>query len=135
MNIVRGFLTFMRGLLHVRLAVQLWIVWLIIINLVAASYFLPKIEALAVMISFVLAAIVMCALTASKGFTRILGLGHLVWLPAIIYLASRLPHVALDTSFGLWLVLLLITNVIALLFDGYDVWRYWQGDRAAMADV
>lgn len=132
MNIINGFIRLIRGLLGVKLWVRLFILWLIIMNVVAAIYFMPRVEATVTLISFMLGGVLMGLLTTRWGFTRILGLAHVAWLPGMFFVLSRLPRVDFGTSFGVWIGLLLITNCVALVFDGLDVWRYFRGETEPM---
>lgn len=132
MKVINGFSRLTRGLLRVKLPVRLFILWLVILNVVVATYFMPHIEATVAINFFALGGVLMGLLTAGWGFTRILGLAHIMWLPGMIFLFSRLPRIDFGTSLGIWLALLLITNCVALVFDAADVWRYFQGDVEPM---
>lgn len=72
------------------------------------------------------------------GLTRLLGLAHLIpWTPLAVYLALRLtgdavgPRVGLETHGNLywWVLVLLATLAVCLVFDVYDVVRWIRGER------
>lgn len=71
----------------------------------------------------------MTALTALSGFTRLLGLGHLFWIPLLWFLWISLDGMPSDTFFGLWLRVLITLNALSLLIDAADVIRYIAGKR------
>ena len=68
-------------------------------------------------------------LTSRFGFTRILGLGHILWIPLVGYLVLRLAHHPPTDPFGIWLRVVVVTDAISLVFDITDVIRYVKGDR------
>ena len=67
-------------------------------------------EARLVLVTFVLSFRLLVALTGRFGFTRILGLGHVLWFPLVAYLMTR-------------------TNSYPLGIDTVDVIRYIRGER------
>ena len=71
----------------------------------------------------------MSLLTSHFGFTRILGLGHLPWLPLLAWLVFRLESIPAEDVFGLWIRGVLLINSVSLLLDVADVVRYAIGDR------
>ena len=68
-------------------------------------------------------------LTARYGFSRILGLGHILWVPLVVFLFVRLGSIPADDAFGIWIRVLLLLNGISLVIDTKDVVRYLGGDR------
>ena len=76
--------------------------------------------------------VLMTALTAWGGFTRLLGLGHVLWMPLLVYLRRRLPGYSFGTSVELWLRVLMVLNTISRGIDTVDVVRYLRGDRGTL---
>ncbi len=72
----------------------------------------------------------MTFLTSRFGFTRILGLGHIFWIPLLGFLLTRLGSIPAGASYGAWLRALILLNSGSLLIDMVDVIRYLAGDRA-----
>lgn len=71
------------------------------------------------------------------GFTRILGVGHILfWTPTLFYMASLqgTSDVA-KTWFGRWLWLAILVMGVSLAFDYYDLARYMLGERELIALV
>lgn len=77
--------------------------------------------------------IVMNALFARFGYTRILGLAHIIfWTPLLSYLwKTRMAHPERIWT-GRWVKLAIVIIFISLLFDYTDVTRYLLGDRAVL---
>ena len=71
-----------------------WLIWvgtLLLVNMVVPLFFLEHREAQAVLAATMLAAIIQMVIFNAKGFVRLLGIGHFLWLPVVVWLASR-PH-------------------------------------------
>ena len=121
---------FMRGLWKMPLWVRLWVAVLMALNGIAPLFFLLRIEAQAVLGTLMVSAMLMGAITAAAGFTRLLGLGHFLWFGLLPYLWSRLDAFAADSPDGIWLRAVIAVNSISLVLDVVDVARYARGERA-----
>ena len=127
---MRSFLRFQRGLLGMPLHWQLWLLILVGANLVAPFFFLEHVEAQLTIGALLISMMLMTALTARFGFSRILGLGHVAWLPLLGFLVSRATEVPATDAFGLWLRTVIVLDAISLVLDTVDVVRFLRGDRA-----
>ncbi|MFQ5650022.1 MAG: hypothetical protein ACE5IY_08775 [bacterium] len=132
---MNAFTKFNKGLLKMPVYAQLWVMLLMVANLVVPLFFLGRPEAKIVAATFVASAMLMMALTALRGFTRLLGLGHVLWFPLLVFLWTRLEEIPADDFFGIWLRVLMALNAVSLVIDVVDVIRYALGDRAEMVDV
>jgi hypothetical protein len=129
---VRGQIQFTEGLLRLPIRIQLWLLLLGGINLVVPLFFLDRLEARLTLGAFLVAMTLMALLTQRWGFTRILGLGHVVWFALLPFLWTRLDTDLPNDLFGIWIRAVLILNAISLAFDVADVVRYARGDRAKL---
>lgn len=127
---MRSFIRFNRGLLAQPLHLQLWVGMLIGANILIPFFFLEHVEAQAALAAGVLGMVLMSALTGRFGFSRIVGIGHVAWLPLIVFLAGSLSAVPATTGFGLWLRAVVVLDAISLVFDAVDAVRFVRGDRA-----
>ena len=112
--------------------VRLWLIMLVTVNLVLPLFFLQRLEAQIVVGTMFVSMMLMTGLTALTGFTRIIGAGHFVWIPMLIWIWPRLGEIPADDLFGLWIRSLMIFNGISLIIDVADVKRYIGGDREEM---
>ncbi len=126
---MRSFIRFNRGLLSMPLHLQLWVGLLIGANIVAPLFFLGQIEAQVALAAGLVGLALMSALTGRFGFSRIVGLGHIAWLPLLAFLVGSVSEVPATTGFGLWLRTVIVLDVISLGFDAADAVRFWRGDR------
>jgi hypothetical protein len=107
---------------------QVWIFWLLFVN-GASILFLRRAEARWVLLAFAANAVTMGRLFEAFGYTRILGLSHVIWwTPLVIYLFRRRSGFG-EGAFGGWARWLLLTNAISLAIDYVDVTRWALGDR------
>ncbi len=127
---MRSFLRFNRGLLGMPPHWRLWLGMLVGANLVAPLFFLDHVEARVTIAALLISMTLMTALTARFGFSRILGLGHVAWLPLLAFLIGRVTEVPATTAFGLWLRTVIVLDAISLVLDAVDVVRFLRGDRA-----
>lgn len=114
--------------LRFRLLPRLWCVWLVAVN-AACLLFIDHIEAQVVLGVTLLSVVLQALIYQKSGFTRILGIVHLSWIPMFIWMASRAETIAHDQALTSWLVVLFLTNLTSLLIDTIDVARYAKGER------
>ncbi len=102
--------------------IPIWVVYLMIINLASIGFWHEPLAQL-IFITFMVSAMLMMALYSRFGFERILGLGHIFWVPLLIYILMLIP--AMEGGFQSYLVLLAVSIAISLVFDVVDVWKYF----------
>ena len=71
----------------------LWIGLLVVVNIAGPIYFFEALEAKVVLAAFLASAASMTAIFAAKGFVRLLGIGHIFWIPMVPWLWTRLDQV------------------------------------------
>ena len=127
---MHAFKRFNQGLLALPLHLRAWVLLLIGVNLVTPFFFLEHVEAQAVLAAGALGMVLMTALTARFGFSRIIGLGHIAWVPLLGFLWSQLPDIPATEAFGIWLRAVIVLDVTSLVLDAVDAVRFARGDRA-----
>ena len=126
---MNSFVKFNLGLLRSPLYVRVWMILLLAANLAAPLFFLARVEAQAVLAALAASFAMMVILTGLTGYTRLLGAGHIFWVPLIVWLWTRLDQIPADDAFGVWVRVLIGLNAISLVIDVIDVVRYAAGDR------
>ena len=126
---MHAFKRFNQGLLAMPRHLQAWVLLLIGVNLVTPLFFLGRVEAQVVLAAGMVGMVLMTALTGRFGFSRIIGLGHIAWVPLLGFLWIRLSDVPATDAFGLWLRAVIMLDAISLGFDAVDVARFLRGDR------
>ena len=129
---MRAFIKFNKGMLKMPLPVRLWLMLLVAANMVVPLFFISHLEAQVVLGVFMGSAILMTVLTGLSGFSRLLGFGHILWVPLLYFLWTRLDQMPADDFFGVWVRVLMVLNALSLVVDAADVIRYIAGDRQEM---
>lgn len=127
---MHAFIKFNKGMMKMPIQWQAWLILLVTANLVMPLFYLNRFEAQVVLATIMASMILMIVLTALTGFTRLLGLGHVLWIPLIYFLWLRLEQNPADDFFGIWIRVLMILNATSLVIDSVDVARYITGDRS-----
>lgn len=98
-------------------------------QMIGGLIFIWTIEGQVVLASVILTLMVAGQIHKRTPFSRLIGICHLPWL----IMAPWLAHRVLDHEHGLmlkaWLIYVLITVTISLIFDVMDVWRFLRGDK------
>ena len=124
-------------LIKVPFPLNIWIYCLITIH-VLAFYYLPEIEAIAVLGGFLLAPVIMTYIYKNHGgMVRLAGLMHLAWLGIIPWLIYRLHTNGKDyyeddtkpTLFYEWVIVFTVISSISTVLDIRDVLLWYQGNR------
>jgi hypothetical protein len=103
----------------------IWVIYMMVINL-AGAFFWEELLAKVIVIVFMISSMLMMGLYAKFGFTRILGLGHILWIPLVIYIGYEIP--ASEGIYMIYLIILQITISISVIIDAFVVWKYLRGD-------
>ncbi len=80
---MNAFLRFNKGVQKLPVGVQLWVLLLLVANFLIPLLLLPRLEAIVVLVTFFASFGLMVLITGLSGFTRLLGLGHILWIPLI----------------------------------------------------
>ena len=120
---------FMKSIFSMKAPWPLWVAMLMALNMMGPLFFIHTLEAQAILASTIAGAMLMMFLFSGYGFVRLLGLGHIFWVPLVICLGLRIPEIPLDTPFGIWVALVLGFNILSLVMDTMDVSLYLMGDR------
>ena len=127
---MNAFIKFNRGLLAMPLRWRLWLVLLLTLNLIAPLFFIERLEAQTTLAALLVSMALMTGLTGLSGFSRLVGLGHIVWVPLLFFLWTRLGEIPAADAFGLWVRAVIAVNATSLIIDAVDVIRYAAGERA-----
>ncbi len=127
---MNAFIKFNKGMLALPIGWQLWLMVLVAHNMIVPLFHFGRVEAQAVFVTLLASMGLMTLITARTGFTRLLGLGHFLWIPLLYWLWTRLPGIPAIDLFGVWIRSLMAVNAISLVIDTVDVIRYLAGDRA-----
>lgn len=127
---MNSFIKFNKSLMNQTLPVKLWVGLMVIFNMVIPLFYLDRLEAQVVLASFFASMFLMTIITGITGYSRLVGLGHIVWVPLIFFLWTHLDQIPSHDVFGIWVRALMAINIASLILDGVDALRYLGGERA-----
>ncbi len=107
---------------------RIWAMVLIAINL-EALFYLDTVYGQIVLGAALMSVVVMIVIYLQVGFVRLLGIGHVFWVPMLIWIAFNLPDFSAAPGLHLWVLTLFVLNSISLVIDTSDVIRYLRGER------
>lgn len=107
---------------------RIWAILLICVNALSLL-FLDTIYGQVALAAIVAAIIVMVVIHARLGFVRLLGIGHIFWIPMLIGFALHLPDATEQPALYYWVISLLVCDTISLVIDTIDVVRFFRGQR------
>jgi hypothetical protein len=102
--------------------VSIWVFFLMVVN-VASVAFWDESLAKIIFVTFMLSAMLMMGLYSRFGFEKILGIGHVLWIPLLVYILMEIPTA--KNIFKTYLFVLLISISISLVFDIIDARKYF----------
>lgn len=121
---------FMKAILRMPVPWLFWVMLLVAVNLIVPLFFIQTVEAQLSIAALIAGAIAQSVIHARLGFVRLLGLGHIFWIPLVIWLGFRLSDTGLGDLFAIWLAALVLINTVSLIIDGIDVVRFLSGERS-----
>ena len=107
--------------------IPVWVLILMIVNVASVGFWNESL-AKVIFVAFMLSAMLMMGLYSRFGFEKILGMGHILWLPLLIYVLIEIP--AASGIFKDYLIVWSIFTVISLMFDVVDLWKYFTSRKS-----
>ena len=115
-------------LLRFRPLPRVWAILLIAVNL-GAVFFLDTLQGRVALVAMLAGALIMAAIHHRLGFVRLLGIGHILWIPMLPWMAAGLHEIETGSPLHTWVRALIVCNVISLIIDAIDVTRFLRGER------
>ena len=107
--------------------IPIWVLLLMIVNVASVGFWNEPL-AKVIFVTFMLSAMLMMGLYSRFGFEKILGMGHILWIPLLVYVLMEIPT-ARDTFKG-YLIILSISIAVSLVFDIVDAWKYFTSRKS-----
>ncbi len=107
--------------------IPVWVLILMSINVVSVAFWNEPL-AKVIFVTFMLSVMLMMGLYSRFGFEKILGMGHILWIPLLVYVLMEIPT-ARDI-FKSYLIILSISIAISLVFDIVDVWKHFTSRKS-----
>ncbi len=90
---MKAVIGFTKALMSMPMPWPVWLGLLVAVNVAGPIYFFEAIEAKVVLAAFLASAAFMTVIFATKGFVRLLGIGHIFWIPMVPWLWTRIDQV------------------------------------------
>lgn len=126
---MKSIMNFTKTMLIMPIHWQVWLGVLVTANIVVPMFFIHTLEAQVVLATAIVGLIIMAGIFSMKGFVRLMGIGHIGWLPLVFWLGMRLEHAPADSLLGYWLMTVIVLDSLSLFIDTTDVLRYVKGER------
>lgn len=119
---------FFLELIQQPLWIPVWVLFLVVINVVSVAFWTEPL-AKGVFVTFMFSAMLILALYSRFGFEKIMGMGHVPWIPLLFYVLMKIPTA--QDPFRRYLIILSISIAISLVFDVVDVWKYFTSRKSS----
>lgn len=129
---IRTLLHFTECLLSRPRGQQVWHVWITVVHGAWPAILWDAPIARSMLAAFLAGVAARVLLFARQGYSRILGLAHALWVPAIAQILAHLPDHRPHSGYEVWLVVAAVNGGGVLAWDARQVWRWWQGERAPL---
>ncbi len=131
----KAFVRYHRGLGRMPVSWKPWLLSLLAANMIVPLFYLHvSLEAWVIFGVALLNGATFVVLTALTGFSRLLGLGHIFWIPLVVWLWGRLEAFPGSSLFACWLWAVVILDTGSVVLDAANVVRFIRGDRAEMVE-
>ncbi len=126
---MKAMIDFLRTMLTLPKPWIAWVILLMMANMILPLFYLGTPEGKVVLGAAVFGAILQTAIFSAKGFVRLLGIGHIAWVPMVYWIWTRLDLAPAGSLFRYWLLTTIVLVILSLLIDAADVIRYLRGER------
>ncbi len=126
---MKAMIGFLRTMLTLPKPWVAWVMLLVAANMIVPFFFLGTPEGKVVLAAMLFGAVVQTAIFSAKGFVRLLGIGHIAWIPMVFWLWTRLEVAPAGSLFRYWILATIVLASLSLLIDATDVIRYVRGER------
>ncbi len=127
---MKAMIGMMRTMFSLPVPVGIWLGWLMAINMVVPLFYITTPEAQWTLLAAIAGVITMTLIFKAQGFVRLLGIGHVYWVPQVIWFWMRLEAAPPGSLFLYWMWSIFAFNTLSIIIDTIDVLRYINGDRA-----
>ncbi len=126
---MKSMINFAKTMMILPILWRIWLGMLVAANIIVPLFFIHTLEAQVVSATAIAGLLIMSVIFSEKGYVRLLGIGHIAWLPMLFWLGTRLDHAPADSAFAYWLLAVIIVDSLSLIIDTIDILRYFKGDR------
>ena len=126
---MKAMMDMMRTMFTLPVPVGIWLGSLMVINMAVPLFYITTPEAQWTLAAAIAGGITMTMIFQAQGFVRLLGIGHIYWIPQVIWFATRLDAAPPGSLFKYWMWSIIVFNSLSIIVDSIDVFRYIKGER------
>ena len=126
---MKSMMNFTRTMLIMPIHWQVWLGTLVTANIVMPLFFIDTMEAQIVLATAIVGLVIMSVIFSERGFVRLMGIGHIGWIPLVFLLWLSLDFAPAESAFGYWLMTVIVLDSLSVFIDTIDVLRYVNGER------
>jgi len=104
-----------------------WVLIQMLVNIESVGFWNEPL-AKVIFVTFMFSVMLMMGLYSRFGYEKILGMGHILWIPLLVYVLMAIP--AASGTFKRYLIVWSIITVPSLVFDVVDVWKYFTSRKS-----
>ena len=111
---------------------KFWVAWmgvLTLVNLIGGLVFIQRHEGWVTVVVFLVSAMFISSLFKKLGYVKLMGIGHILWVPLVIWFWMRLEMAPEGGWLRIWMTTVIVCNTLSLIIDTVDVVRYFRGER------
>jgi hypothetical protein len=108
----------------------LWGFMLNVPTLIGALIFVQTLAGASVTAAILISLVIASQMHKRTPMSRLLGICHIVFLPALAVLFMEIATVDLTTAYGFWMIYSLVLMSICVLIDIFDLYRYFARGNA-----
>ena len=115
----------------------IWIIWsffILAVNGLGPLFFLDESVAIVILVSTVMSAAVGFILVSVQGFTKLVGLMHAPWVPALVLQLMVFFNESPEGNFAIWLLATIFISAVSLAIDTVDVILFLKGNKTDLLD-
>lgn len=127
---MKSMMKFMRTLFSLPISIRIWLGLLMFLNMLVPLFYITTLEGMVSLAAAMAGAVTMTIINERLGFVRLMGIGHVYWVPQVIFFGFRLDLAPTGSLFLYWMWSIIVLNSVSILIDGIDIIKYIRGERA-----
>ena len=127
---MKAMMKFMRTLFSLPMPIRIWLGLLMFLNMAVPLFYIGTPEGIAALAAATAGAVTMTMINERLRFVRLMGLGHIYWIPLVIFFLWRVDSAPSESLFQYWMWSIILLNSVSILIDAVDIMKYINGERA-----
>ena len=117
---MKAMVDFMKALFSLPVPIRLWLGLLMVLNMLMPLLFIKTPEGIASLVAAMMGAVMMSEMHQRMGFVRLLGIGHIFWVPLVVWFWFRIELAPPGSLFLYWMWSMFIFCIMAWTSDRFD---------------